>query len=48
MSMLDSQESIFIQHNIDLLKDSAPSFWIGLYKNHEGKGTINLSVLAKV
>lgn len=50
LSVMDPQESVFIQQNIDLLKDSAPSFWIGLYKNHDGKGgehngTLNLVVL---
>lgn len=53
VSVMDPQESVFIQHNVDLLKDSAPSFWIGLYKNHEGegeerKGTLNLVVSVKV
>lgn len=38
VSVVDPQESIFIQHNVDLLKDSAPNFWIGLYKNHDGEG----------
>lgn len=38
MSVMDPQENVFIQHNIELLKDSVPSFWIGLYKNHDGKG----------
>lgn len=37
VSVVDPQESIFIQHNVDLLKDNAPNFWIGLYKNHDGE-----------
>lgn len=37
VSVVDPQESLFIEHNVEFLQDSARSFWIGLYKNHEGE-----------
>lgn len=37
VSIQDPQESLFIQQNVELLHDGAKSFWIGLYKNHEGE-----------
>lgn len=37
VSVVDPQESLFIEHNVEFLQDSAKSFWIGLYKNHEGE-----------
>ncbi|XP_077592286.1 macrophage mannose receptor 1 [Stigmatopora nigra] len=36
-SIEDPQESFFIQQNLELLQDGAKSFWIGLYKTHDGK-----------
>ncbi|XP_034026660.1 macrophage mannose receptor 1-like [Thalassophryne amazonica] len=36
-SVQDPQESQFIQQTLDLLQDGAKSFWIGLYKSHEGE-----------
>lgn len=38
LSVVDPQEAVFLEHNVELLKDGAPSFWIGLYKNHDGEG----------
>lgn len=35
VSVVDPQESLFIEQNVEFLQDSAKSFWIGLYKNHE-------------
>ncbi|XP_056155303.1 macrophage mannose receptor 1 [Lampris incognitus] len=37
VSIQDAHESQFIQENVDLLQDSTKSFWIGLYKSHEGE-----------
>lgn len=37
VSVVDPQESLFIAQNVEFLQDSARSFWIGLYKNHEGE-----------
>ncbi|XP_010742418.3 macrophage mannose receptor 1 [Larimichthys crocea] len=37
VSIEDPQESQFIQQNLELLQDGAKSFWIGLYKTHEGE-----------
>lgn len=37
VSIEDPQESLFIQQNLELLQDGAKSFWIGLYKTHEGE-----------
>ncbi|XP_068603912.1 macrophage mannose receptor 1 [Brachionichthys hirsutus] len=37
LSITDPQEVAFIKHNLELLQDDAKSFWIGLYKNHEGE-----------
>ncbi|XP_034562096.1 macrophage mannose receptor 1 [Notolabrus celidotus] len=37
VSIEDRQEATFIQQNVHLLQDSAKSFWIGLYKTHEGE-----------
>ncbi|XP_062297513.1 macrophage mannose receptor 1 [Scomber scombrus] len=37
VSIEDPQESLFIQHNVEILQDSAKSFWIGMYKTHEGE-----------
>ncbi|XP_035511844.1 macrophage mannose receptor 1 [Morone saxatilis] len=37
VSIEDPQEGAFIQQNLELLQDSAKSFWIGLYKTHEGE-----------
>ncbi|XP_049605767.1 macrophage mannose receptor 1 [Syngnathus scovelli] len=36
-SIEDPQESLFIQQNLDVLQDSAKSFWIGLYKTHDSQ-----------
>lgn len=36
VSIQDPQEGLFIQQNLELLQDGAKSFWIGLYKTHEG------------
>ncbi|XP_056290315.1 macrophage mannose receptor 1-like [Pseudoliparis swirei] len=35
VSIEDPQESLFIEHNLNILQDSAKSFWIGLHKTHE-------------
>lgn len=37
VSIQDPVEETFIQQSIELLQDSAKSFWIGLYKSHDGK-----------
>lgn len=37
VSVVDPQESLFIEQNVEFLQDSARDFWIGLYKNHEGE-----------
>ncbi|TNN57916.1 Macrophage mannose receptor 1 [Liparis tanakae] len=37
VSIEDPQESLFIEHNLNILQDSAKSFWIGLYKTSEGE-----------
>uniref|UniRef100_A0A665X210 Macrophage mannose receptor 1 n=1 Tax=Echeneis naucrates TaxID=173247 RepID=A0A665X210_ECHNA len=37
VSIEDPHESQFIQKNLELLQDGAKSFWIGLYKNHDGE-----------
>lgn len=37
LSIEDPQEGMFIQQNLELLQDGAKSFWIGLYKSHEGE-----------
>ncbi|XP_008296580.1 macrophage mannose receptor 1 [Stegastes partitus] len=37
VSIEDPSESAFIQQNLELLQDGAKTFWIGLYKSHEGK-----------
>lgn len=39
VSIEDPQESHFIQQNLELLQDDARTFWIGLYKTHEGEKT---------
>lgn len=40
MSIEDPQEGQFIQQNLELLQDGAKTFWIGLYKNHEGEPAV--------
>uniref|UniRef100_A0A7N6A7T8 Macrophage mannose receptor 1 n=1 Tax=Anabas testudineus TaxID=64144 RepID=A0A7N6A7T8_ANATE len=37
VSIQDPQEGRFIQENLELLQDGAKTFWIGLYKTHEGE-----------
>ncbi|XP_040922110.1 macrophage mannose receptor 1 [Toxotes jaculatrix] len=37
VSIEDPQEGQFIQQNVELLQDSAKTFWIGLYKTHDGE-----------
>lgn len=37
VSIEDPQESSFIHENLELLQDSSKTFWIGLYKTHEGE-----------
>ncbi len=37
VSIEDPQEALFIQNNLELLQDGAKTFWIGLYKSHEGE-----------
>lgn len=37
VSIEDPQEAQFIHENTNLLHDTAKSFWIGLYKTHEGE-----------
>lgn len=37
VSVEDSQESGFIHENLELFQDSSKTFWIGLYKTHEGE-----------
>ncbi|XP_041751389.1 macrophage mannose receptor 1 [Coregonus clupeaformis] len=37
VSIEDPEELYFIKSNMELLKDSYSSFWIGLYKTHLGK-----------
>lgn len=39
VSIQDPQEGRFIQENLELLQDGAKTFWIGLYKTHEGEHT---------
>lgn len=39
VSIQDPQEGWFIQQNLELLQDGAKTFWIGLYKTHEGEHT---------
>lgn len=34
---MDPQENLFIQQNLEKLQDEASSFWLGLYKTHEGE-----------
>lgn len=41
VSIEDPQESAFIQEILELFLDSSSTFWIGLYKTHEGE---NLNV----
>lgn len=41
VSIEDPQEGAFIQENLELFQDSSTTFWIGLYKTHEGE---NLNV----
>lgn len=41
VSIEDPLEGQFIQQNLELLQDSAKSFWIGFYKNHEGEHDLN-------
>nr|XP_019942865.1 PREDICTED: macrophage mannose receptor 1 [Paralichthys olivaceus] len=36
-SIQDPQEGRFIQQNLELLQDGAKTFWIGLFKTHEGE-----------
>ena len=40
VSIQDPQEGIFIQQNLELLQDGAKSFWIGLFKTHEGEQSL--------
>lgn len=35
-SIGDPSEQAFIKSNVEILKDSHSSFWIGLYKTHKG------------
>lgn len=42
VSIQDPQEGLFIQQNLELLQDGAKTFWIGLYKTHEGEHCIFL------
>ncbi|XP_034003884.1 macrophage mannose receptor 1 [Trematomus bernacchii] len=37
VSIEDHQEALFIQQYLELLHDDARSFWIGLFKSHEGE-----------
>lgn len=37
VSIQDPTEGQFIQKNLELLQDGAKTFWIGLYKTHEGE-----------
>lgn len=37
VSIQDPQEGLFIQQNLELLQDGAKTFWIGLFKTHEGE-----------
>ncbi|XP_029935851.1 macrophage mannose receptor 1 [Myripristis murdjan] len=37
VSIQDPLEGQFIQQNLELLQDGSKSFWIGLYKSHEGE-----------
>uniref|UniRef100_A0A673BHE3 Macrophage mannose receptor 1 n=1 Tax=Sphaeramia orbicularis TaxID=375764 RepID=A0A673BHE3_9TELE len=37
VSIEDPHEGLFIQQTLELLQDSARSFWIGLYKTNEGE-----------
>lgn len=37
VSIEDPAEERFIQQNIELLQDGAKTFWIGLYKSHDGR-----------
>uniref|UniRef100_A0A3Q3K6M4 C-type lectin domain-containing protein n=1 Tax=Monopterus albus TaxID=43700 RepID=A0A3Q3K6M4_MONAL len=39
VSIQDPEEGKFIQQNLEILQDEAKSFWIGLYKTHEGEHT---------
>uniref|UniRef100_A0A669CF10 Macrophage mannose receptor 1 n=2 Tax=Oreochromis niloticus TaxID=8128 RepID=A0A669CF10_ORENI len=37
VSIQDPIESKFIEENVEILQDSAKTFWIGMYKTHEDK-----------
>ncbi|KAM7390313.1 hypothetical protein PAMA_008472 [Pampus argenteus] len=37
VSILDPHEGFFIQQNLELLQDEAKSFWLGMYRTHEGE-----------
>lgn len=37
VSIEDPQEGLFIHQNLELLQDGAKTFWMGLYKNHNGE-----------
>ncbi|XP_076014204.1 macrophage mannose receptor 1 [Genypterus blacodes] len=37
VSVEDPQEALFIQQNLEILHDVQKSFWIGMYKSHEGE-----------
>ncbi|XP_034428557.1 macrophage mannose receptor 1 isoform X2 [Hippoglossus hippoglossus] len=37
VSVQDPQEGLFIQQNLEMLQDGAKTFWIGLFKTHEGE-----------
>lgn len=43
MSIQDPIESKFIEENVEILQDSAKTFWIGMYKTHEGE--VNFSII---
>nr|XP_020442067.1 macrophage mannose receptor 1-like [Monopterus albus] len=48
VSIQDPEEGKFIQQNLEILQDEAKSFWIGLYKTHEGEHTeVKFSVKVK-
>lgn len=47
VSIQDPAEAMFIQKNLELLEDGAKTFWIGLYKSHDGNDRVKTDVFHK-
>lgn len=47
VSIQDPAELMFIQKNLELLEDGAKTFWIGLYKSHDGNNKVQTDVFQK-